>query len=199
MASLKNHIHPLRIIAVTVILFLTSTLFTFTAVGQQSSAETVASLQSRFAQDHSGLVELLNKMADSPDQLIDGSVASALSNLQSELDTLSNQVDGARSIIDGKMNLLRSNQELPTSDKEILGNELNKQLAPISDLKSSIASLRGKVDYLISTQLPKWQQSYKSYADIMGSDRAREKLHNSVREFVVSLDKKPAVTPKQKR
>ena len=190
MARLKAHSSTCCILSTVFALM----VLTFSALGQQGSAGTVASLQSRFSNDRSGLVELLNNTADSPDQLRDGSTASALANLQSELDNLNKQVDGARGIIGSKLNSLQSNQDLPSADRVNLSNELNRQLTPLNELKSSISALGGKVDALISVQIPKWQQSYKNYADIMGADKARENLRKSVKEFSSSLGQRTSST-----
>lgn len=153
------------------------------AISQTSSAEAVASLQSRFDRDRAGLEKLLGNIPNSPQQLGDGSIVSALTSLQSELDSLNKQIGGARSIVDGKMKSVQSNQGLSATDKSTLLAELNRQLAPLNELGRSISSLREKIDSLVSDQIPKWDQSYKSYADIMGMEAAREKLRKSIREF----------------
>jgi len=174
-------------------------LLAFTAYGQQSSAETVASLQSRYDQDKAGLGELLSSMGNSPRQLSEGSTASVLTNLQSELDILNNRVDGTRSIIETKIKALQNNQGLSPADKNALLSELNRQLAPINELRKSILSLRGVVNGLVSDQIPKWQQSYQSYSDIMGAEAAKENLRKSVKEFAnTSLGKPVADTSRQK-
>jgi hypothetical protein len=138
-------------------------------------------------------------MPDTPAILSDGSFASTMSNLQSELDTLSKQLEGARSMIEGKMKSLQSNQGLSGTDKSTLLGELNRQLVPVNELKSSISSLRSKVDLMIAEDIPKWEQSYKSYSNIMGEDAAKENLRKSVKEFALSLGKQAATTSVQKR
>ena len=138
-------------------------------------------------------------MANSPRQLCDGTTSSALTNLQSELDLLNNRVDGARSIIETKIKALQNNQGLSPVDKKALLSELNGQLTPINELRKSISSLRGMVSGLVSDQIPKWQQSYQSYSDIMGAEAAKENLRKSVKEFVSSsLVKQVADTPRKK-
>lgn len=174
-------------------------IFSGTMSAQQSSAEAVSSLRSRFDKDRSGLDEILRCMPDTPAILSDGSFASTMSNLQSELDTLSKQLEGARSMIEGKMKSLQSNQGLSGTDKSTLLGELNRQLVPVNELKSSISSLRSKVDLMIAEDIPKWEQSYKSYSDIMGEDAAKENLRKSVKEFALSLGKQAATTSVQKR
>ena len=115
------------------------------------------------------------------------------------MDTLSKKLEGARSIIEVKMKSLQSNQGLSAADKSALLAELNRQIVPVNELKSSITSLHAKVDVLITDEVPKWQQSYKSYADIMGPDAAKENLRKSVKEFASSLAKQATKPSAQKR
>ena len=152
--------------------------------GQTSTAESLATLQSKYEGIRSSLISAIEAVPEHPESLATGSLGSTLeTGANLDLTNLLSQLQQQKEILTAKKKSLVNNPALSQSDKEDLRRAINQQAKPLESLISKITEFQGAINDLRQSKLPVWKDTYNSFKEIYGNDKAGEKLSTLVNSF----------------
>jgi chromosome segregation ATPase len=151
------------------------------AVLSQSALESSKSIQDRAGAALASFKVSLITTADNP---------TTLDTLQKSAEECKNALAQLDSEINSQLDhLYKKESSLDSSglgeeDLKELRNALNKQIAPLKELKVSSMSWEKTCEGFIDSTHREWTSVYSSFADIAGPEKAREKLADRIHEFI---------------
>jgi hypothetical protein len=153
----------------------------------QSIAQSSDHLQTSLQNSISKLTMLLDSLPDNPGMLSDGSFASSITDLLASDKKLLNESSNQIQNLQSKKQGITANTMLSEADKTQLSGAIDDQLGPMNAMQGKIAEFDGNLDKLKNTLLPQWDATYRQFADIEGSDAAKDKLRKVITSFKETL------------
>lgn len=162
----------------------------------QSTAETAEAIQRDLNAAKTEFVANLQAAISNPENLQSGQTKIGCEQILSKLDQLIFRIDETIDLLAKRESDLGSNSVLGESEKTELKQVLQSQKKPLEASKQTASSLQSELKALVDQKLGAVLETYSSFRDIAGPEKAREKVEEKLNEILAPyLQSKPKPTP----
>jgi hypothetical protein len=177
-------------------LFIIFLFFAIIHCNAQSTAETAEGIQRDLDSIKAEFVTNLRSAMSNPENLQSGQTKIGCEQILSKLDQLIFRIDETIDLIAKRESDLGSNSVLGESEKLELKQVLQSQKKPLEASKQTASSLKSELKALVDQKLDSVLETYSSFRDIAGPEKAREKVEERLNEILAPyLPPKPKPTP----
>jgi len=162
----------------------------------QSTAETAETIQRDLDATKAEFVANLQAAISNPENLQSGQTKIGCEQIISKLEQLVFRIDETIDLLAKREAELGGNTVLGESEKLELKQVLQSQKKPLESSKQTASSLQSELKALVNQKLGAVLETYSSFRDIAGPEKAREKVEERLNEILAPyLPPKPKPTP----
>lgn len=165
----------------------------------QSTAETTGAIQRDLDSIKAEFVANLQSAISNPENLQSGQTKAGCEQVLSRLDQLVFRIDETIDLLAKREADLAGKAGLGESEKLELKQALQSQRKPLDAAKQTASRLRSELNALVDQKLGAVLETYSSFRDIAGADKAQLKVEERLNEVIAPyLPPKPKPTPTPK-